>query len=124
MGLVKEGAGVGANALKNLDVDLNVPEAAHVRKIAPLTLQLLIENAVKHNVIARKKPLYIAISVEQDYLVVKNNLQKKATQASKAPVGLENLKNRYTYISDKSVEIIEDAKFFIVKLPVIKTTEE
>jgi sensor histidine kinase YesM len=106
---------------KNLDVDLNVPEAAHVREIAPLTLQLLIENAVKHNVIARKKPLYIAIFVEQDYLVVKNNLQKKESREYSSQLGLKNIKSRYAFLTDRTMEILETKTEFIVKIPLIRS---
>ena len=98
-----------------------MPEAAHVREIAPLTLQLLIENAVKHNVIARKKPLYIAIFVEQDYLVVKNNLQKKESREYSSQLGLKNIKSRYAFLTDRTMEILETKTEFIVKIPLIRS---
>ncbi len=105
---------------KNLDVDLNVPETKHEMKIAPLTLQLLVENAVKHNVIARKKPLRIAIFVDRDYLVVKNNLQKKESREYSSQLGLKNIKSRYAFLTDRKMEILEKEMEFIVKIPLIQ----
>jgi len=90
-------------------------------QIAPLGLQMLVENAIKHNIIADDMPLKIEIIVEECFVIVKNNIQKKKTIIStKEPMGLENLKKRYEYLSDVSMEIIESDSKFIVKLPIIE----
>ena len=87
--------------------------------IAPLTLQMLVENALKHNEVSKAYPLSIWVFLEQDYIVVKNNLQKKNNVADSTGVGLENIKSRYKFLSDKEVIIKQDNDFFIVKIPII-----
>jgi hypothetical protein len=89
--------------------------------IAPLGLQMLVENAIKHNIIADDMPLKIEIGIEDGFVILKNNNQEKTTIVSdKKPQGLENLKKRYAYLSDSPVEIIKSEKEFIVKLPIIE----
>ena len=89
--------------------------------IVPLGLQMLIENAIKHNIISDKKPLKIEIVIEEGFIIVKNNIQKKNTISSdKEPLGMENLKKRYEYLSNVPVEVIESDNTFIVKLPIIQ----
>lgn len=88
--------------------------------VAPLGLQILIENAIKHNVISDDEPLKIEIFVEAGYIVVRNNVQKKSTSINNTFIGLENLKNRYSLFSPKPVVILDDEKHFVVKLPVIE----
>jgi sensor histidine kinase YesM len=92
----------------------------NVSLIVPLGLQLLVENAIKHNIISDEMPLRIEIEIEDDFVNVRNNLQKKKTIISdKDSLGLENLKKRYIYLSNVSVEVIESDNKFIVKLPII-----
>jgi LytS/YehU family sensor histidine kinase len=91
-------------------------------QIVPLGLQMLVENAIKHNVISDDKPLKIEISIEDDYIIVKNNIQQKNTIISdKEPIGLDNLKKRYSYHSLLSMEVIQSEHEFKVKLPIIKS---
>ena len=91
-------------------------------QIAPLGLQMLVENAIKHNIISDEMPLKIEIGIEEGFILVRNNFQKKKTVITKnEPLGLENLKKRYAYLSESSIEIIESDSEFIVKLPIIKT---
>jgi sensor histidine kinase YesM len=88
--------------------------------VAPLALQMLIENAIKHNVVSAADPLHVKLYREGDYLVVENNLQPKATLGeSSVGVGLENICKRYEFLSDKKVEISTGPHKFIVKLPVL-----
>jgi LytS/YehU family sensor histidine kinase len=90
--------------------------------IVPLALQMLVENAIKHNVISDDMPLKIEIGIEDGFVLLKNNIQTKTTIASeKKPQGLENLKKRYSYLSESSIEIIKSESEFIVKLPIIET---
>ena len=99
---------------------LNLPAGNNIQ-IVPLGLQMLVENAIKHNIIADDMPLKIEIDVEEGFVVVKNNIQKKKTVISRnEPLGLENLKRRYAYLSDSSMEVIISENEFIVKLPVIE----
>ncbi len=89
--------------------------------VAPFTLQVLIENAIKHNVISAKKPLYITIAIEDGaFVVVKNNLQKKTEQTKSTAFGLESIAQRYRLMINKSIEVLETGAEFIVKIPIIK----
>jgi sensor histidine kinase YesM len=90
-------------------------------QVAPLGIQMLVENAIKHNIISDEMPLKIEMEIEDGFVIVSNNLQKKKTIISgKETLGLENLKKRYAYLSGASVEVIESDGKFIVKLPIIE----
>lgn len=106
----------------NLFVKAEIPHSARALEIAPLTLQMLIENAVKHNIISNSKPLNINIYVEgNSTLVVRNNLQRKDSRPVSTSIGLQNISKRYNFIGQKAVEILDDQKHFIVKLPLIES---
>jgi sensor histidine kinase YesM len=87
--------------------------------IVPLSLQMLIENAIKHNIISEDAPLNIEIYTSDKYIIVKNNLQLKNIRETSLNIGLENIKKRYSYLSDKKVIIKKDEDNFIVKLPLL-----
>ena len=90
-------------------------------QVVPLGIQMLVENAIKHNIISDDMPLKIEMELDGDFVIVKNNLQKKNTiNRGKEPLGLENIKKRYAYLSDVPVEVIESDSKFIVKLPVVE----
>lgn len=85
--------------------------------VAPLTLQLLFENAVKHNVISNEKPLKIEIFGEKDYLIVRNNLQLKNQQMESTGTGLNNIRERYRLLLNAPVEIIQNDQHYTVRIP-------
>jgi len=89
------------------------------KKIAPLSLQLLIENAVKHNVVSDKKPLLIRIFNDTNYLLVKNPLQLKSVKEKSNGMGLKNISSRYRALCGKDVIINTENDTFTVKLPII-----
>lgn len=89
-------------------------------RVVPLSLQLLLENAVKHNMVTSGKPLHIKIYEDGDYLVVMNNLQPKQIVKKSSGVGLENIKQRYNLLSNKTVIINQRAKDFAVAIPMLK----
>ncbi|WP_282050145.1 2TM domain-containing protein [Maribacter aquivivus] len=91
------------------------PEA----KIVPLSLQLLLENAVKHNVVTSSKPLHIRIYEENDYLYVVNNLQEKQVVKKSSGVGLQNIRQRYAILTKKEMQIFKTDKEFKVRLPML-----
>ena len=91
--------------------------------LAPLALQMLVENAIKHNVVSDDHPLLIEIGVAGKSIYVRNNIQKKNVMQKNGVMGLENLKNRYLYLSDKPVEVLESDTEFMVKLPVIENIQ-
>ncbi|TAH27335.1 MAG: response regulator [Cytophagales bacterium] len=90
--------------------------------IPPLALQLLLENAIKHNVISKEIPLYIDVSVdEQLYLTVRNNYQKKEGNSSTPGLGIKNLKERYGLITSKLPEFTIVNNSFIAKIPLLSS---
>lgn len=106
---------------ENLNINIEVSDLQLDYKIVPLSLQILFENAIKHNIISSKRPLTIHVYVEGDNrLIVKNNLQKKNQVMNSTKVGLQNIKNRYQFFSDEEVVVINTPTEFIVVLPLIK----
>lgn len=103
-----------------LIISVKIEDALMHRLIAPMTLQLLIENAVKHNIVSAKRPLNIDIFAENNlYLNVRNNLQKKQVDEASTAMGLKNIVSRYGFLTPHPVEINESASEFIVKVPLI-----
>ncbi|MBC3847202.1 histidine kinase [Winogradskyella echinorum] len=88
-------------------------------RVVPLSLQLLLENAVKHNMVTSSKPLHIKIYEDKGHLVVMNNLQPKQIVKKSSGVGLENIKQRYSLLSDRKVIINQRAKDFAVAIPML-----
>ncbi|MCX6123012.1 MAG: histidine kinase [Ignavibacteriales bacterium] len=88
-------------------------------EILPVSLQLLIENAIKHNMATRENPLIIIIYLEDQYVVVKNNLQKMATQLKSTKTGLKNLGERIRLMTGKELVIEETKTDYLVKVPLI-----
>ena len=88
-------------------------------KVVPLSLQLLLENCIKHNVVSETKPLHIKISVENGALVVSNNLQKKEVLTDRKGVGLENIVNRCAILTHRKVIVEENEKEFKISLPIL-----
>ena len=99
----------------DLPSDYNNPEA----KVVPLSLQLLLENTIKHNVVSEQRPLHIKIYIENNYLIVANNLQKKEILQERKGVGLQNIVNRYGLISERKVLVEETQIEFKVKIPIL-----
>lgn len=91
------------------------PEA----KVVPLSLQLLLENTVKHNVVSEQRPLHIRIFMEGDYLAIQNDYQKKEVLQDRQGVGLQNIINRYGIITNRKVLIEQNEQTFTVKIPVL-----
>lgn len=103
----------------NIDVD---PVLKQSTLIPPLVLQLLAENAVKHNIINKERPLHIVLTAEDDMLVIKNNINPKLQDEQSEGVGLKNIRNRYRFLTKKIIVVTRTAKEFIVKLPLIYST--
>lgn len=108
---------------ENLIVQLEAIDAANQYQIAPLTLQLLIENAIKHNIVSKMKPLQIDIFTIGEYLFVKNNMQAKTYKEVSHDMGLKNIDSRYAFLTDRKIEIENDGITFTVKIPLLKTTK-
>ncbi len=87
--------------------------------VASLSLQLLLENCIQHNKINDENPLLIQLYREDQYLVVKNNLQLKPLIAPSTQIGLKNIQERYAFLSKLPVEYYQTADYFIVKIPLL-----
>lgn len=88
-------------------------------KVVPLSLQLLLENTVKHNVVSEQKPLHIKIFIDGDCLAIQNNFQKKEVLQDRQGVGLQNIVNRYGIITNRKVLIEQNEENFTVKIPIL-----
>lgn len=103
-----------------LSVNFDIRDDARQRAIVPVTLQILIENAIKHNIVDRKSPLTIDITNIGNYLVISNNLQnKKQLVESSNKQGLENLKSLYRFMTENPVVIEQTDTRFAVKVPLV-----
>ena len=97
----------------------NISGKMEDKAIAPMSLQLLLENAIKHNVASRAKPLVINVDTENDFIVVTNKIQNKSTQLPSTKMGLKNIQKRYALLSDRSIQIVNDGNQFSVSLPLL-----
>ncbi len=106
---------------ENLQVVKEISPAAYRQQIAPLSLQMLVENAIKHNVISRERPLKIRILQEEGaYLSVSNNVQGKTIFEKSTKVGLQNIINRYRLLSEQPVEVKKEPDQFTVRIPLLQ----
>jgi two-component system, LytTR family, sensor kinase len=92
--------------------------------IVPMTLQLLMENCVKHNEISASQPLTVQISRNGEYLKVENNLQPKSRGADSKKTGLSNIRQQFRYFTDKEIVITETDRSFSVEVPFINSGEQ
>lgn len=104
----------------NLEVSIDVPDTKLNKKIVPLSLQILMENAIKHNIVSSDKPLKIIVAAENGKLVVSNNLQKKNQLNESTGIGLENIRNRYKLFGNGQVEVIDNGASFTVSIPLLE----
>ena len=106
---------------ENLTLNWNIPEKALNMMIVPMSLQLLLENAIKHNVVSKAKPLVIDVEVRDNDLVVHNKMQPKSTQIPSTGVGLKNIEKRYALIAHRSLDIKNDGDRFMVSVPLLNS---
>lgn len=106
---------------ESFQVSIDLPKGKQAQKIVPLSLQMLLENAIKHNVISKSKPLLVEFFIDdKGALVVRNNLQKKVQQMPSTNVGLENIRTRYAFFTEEKLEVQETPPYFTVSLPLIE----
>ncbi|MDO6434737.1 histidine kinase [Flavitalea sp. BT771] len=103
----------------NLDISIRVAEEKLQQKIVPLSLQILMENAIKHNVVSSARPLRIDVYTQDGRLIVSNNLQKKNQAYESTGIGLENIRNRYLLLDGRPIEVEEGPACFTVSIPLI-----
>lgn len=103
----------------NLHFDIDIPQELLQRQVPPMAVQMLVENAVKHNEISNRNPLTIRIHAEGNGLCVSNRIQPKLTDSSSTCIGLANLSKRYRLLFGRDITIEENEKLFKVTLPLI-----
>lgn len=89
------------------------------RAVPPMSLQLLVENAVKHNAVSSGQPLVIRISTDGEYLCVSNNINPRLSSSSGTGIGLENLSRKYAILAGRDITVMHDNNTFTVKLPLL-----
>lgn len=102
-----------------LVIDINISEEARGGGIVMITLQMLIDNAIKHNIIQQSEPLSITIMDEGDYIVVKNNKQLRKQIETSNGKGLAQLRHLYQYLTDKEIIIEDKEESYTIKLPLL-----
>ncbi|GAB3348197.1 hypothetical protein GCM10027566_03390 [Arachidicoccus ginsenosidivorans] len=104
---------------QGLNVQLMIADTYHETIIPPFTLQLLVENAVKHNTIVVNNPLIVKIYIEEDYLIVQNPVMPRRSVEASAHIGLNNIRERYQNLFKASIEVESSPSYFTIKLPII-----
>jgi len=103
----------------NLKVEVELSDAVQASAIPPLTLQLLVENAIKHNVISKTKALSVSIRSMDSHIMVRNTIREKITREASTGIGLENIRSRYRILFHKEISVVKTETEFIVSLPII-----
>ena len=103
----------------NLKLIVDIDSSFYSTYVAPLSLQMLLENAIKHNIISKDKPLTVSVTSTTDYISVSNNLQKRDVDQESNGFGLKNITDRYSYLSSRKVEISENDSYFTVSIPIL-----
>ncbi len=106
-----------------LQIHFRVDEQARFKLIPPMALQILIENAIKHNEVSEDNPLQVEVESIENQLVIRNNLQLRKQLESSSKTGINNILNRYKHFTNDKVKIEATATHFIVKLPLLETKE-
>jgi LytS/YehU family sensor histidine kinase len=101
----------------------NITEDENRCMVLPLSLQILVENVIKHNEFTREEPLTISITSERNCLVVTNSLRSKTYSASTSRIGLKNLRSRYRILASKDISVMKNKDQFIVKIPLLRNTK-
>ena len=109
---------------ENLKVEMDLPQNLNGFHVPPVSIQLLIENAIKHNILSESQPLSIELGLNEDYLSVTNNLQLKSTTDESTGVGLNNIVKRCEFLTDRPVQIENNDRSFTVSIPLIHLTNE
>ena len=104
---------------EGISIEYRIEQKHYQSWIPPFTLQLLVENCIKHNVVSLDYPLNIILYSEENKLVVENQLQLKKNPEKSTQMGLDNINRRYLHLLDKKIEIETEQNSFRIKLPII-----
>ena len=103
----------------NVNFHLDIPDERMSDRVVPLSLQMLVENAVKHNIISTQRPLFIEVFIQKNRVIVRNNLQRKNQDTDSTNLGLSNIRNRYQLLANQPVDVIVTTQSFVVSLPLL-----
>jgi len=103
----------------NLSLEYDIPDNYMAYKLPSVSLQSLVENAIKHNIVTTEKPLIISMKIENDRLLVENNYQLRSDFASTSGTGLKTLNALYAFLGDEQAEYGVEGNKFVVRLPLL-----
>lgn len=106
----------------NLKVSIDIQDTSGY--IIPLSLQILLENCFKHNIISKEKPLHVKIWRDNNFIVVRNNLQTRKTISDSGGVGLDTISKQYIFLTDNPLRVEKNHVFFTVKIPIIQNVKK
>lgn len=100
-----------------LEVSMLIETGCMSGRVPPLSIQLLVENAIRHNIASVSRPLRISVRTQDGFVVIANNLQAKSSIQANSGIGLTNINERYRLLLGQEIQIAMDDHFFTVKLP-------
>ncbi|MCB0804689.1 MAG: histidine kinase [Bacteroidales bacterium] len=103
----------------DLQVEIGVDKSSGIQ-VVPMSVQLLIENAIKHNEISEDNPLTVKITLNDAFIIVRNPLQPRSAIPDKGGIGLETLEGRYAHLSDQPLQVLDEDGYFTVMIPILK----
>lgn len=106
---------------ENLKVDWEIEDKCLDQMLVPMSIQLLLENAIKHNVVSRSKPLKVKVYTAENNIFVSNKIQAKSSKLPSTKLGLKNIQKRYALLTEDKVEISQENGNFLVKLPILES---
>ncbi|MBP1631095.1 MAG: yehU 6 [Bacteroidetes bacterium] len=104
---------------EGLIFEIDISKDVLDRFVPTMSLQLLVENCIKHNIVSKEKPIIIKIYSEGDFIIVSNNKNLREEEVVTTGIGLNNLNERYKLVANKSIEIINKEGVYKVKIPLI-----
>lgn len=106
------------------NIEISIPSVDTTQNVVlpPLAIQLCIENAVKHNIISKSKPLSIVIKIDNETIIVENSLQTRSSEQPSTKIGLRTIRNHYSALTERAVTFTKTDSTFIVKLPLLRET--